>query len=138
MVAEDGAARLLLVRPMQDVRQAVAEEDVVAQHHCRGRPGKEIAGQQVGLRQTFGSFLDDPGKADAPLAAVTQKAPELRLVLGRGDDRDVADAGQHKHRDRIIDHRLVVDRQQLLGGAERDRPEPRAGAPGEENAFAGH
>jgi hypothetical protein len=116
----------------QHFGQAVAEEDVVAQHHRRGRARQEIAGQEIGLRQTLGPGLDDPGEADPPLAAVAQQALELRLVVGGGDDRDLADARQHQDRDRVVDHRLVVDRQKLLRHAQRDRPEARAGAPGEE------
>ena len=36
---------------------------------------------------------------------------------GRGDHQDVADARQHQRGQRIVDHRLVVDRQQLLADA---------------------
>ena len=35
------------------------------------------------------------------------------------DDQDVGDSRQHQRRQGIIDHRLVVDRQQLLRGDER-------------------
>ena len=48
------------------------------------------------------------------LAAIAEQAAELRQVVRRRDHQDVADAGQHQHRQRIVDHRLVVDRQQLL------------------------
>ncbi len=54
--------------------------------------------------------------------------PEVRQVMRRRDDQDVPDARQHQHRQRIIDHRLVVDRQQLLGDGEGQRIEPRAAA----------
>ena len=36
------------------------------------------------------------------------------MSCGRRDQQDLADARQHQHRQRIVDHRLVVDRQQLL------------------------
>ena len=56
-------------------------------------------------------------------------------MLARRNQQDVADAGQHQHRQRIIDHRLVVDRQQLLVDGERRRIKPRARAAGENNAL---
>ena len=36
---------------------------------------------------------------------------------------------------RIVDHGLVVDRQQLLGGHERERVQAGAGPAGEDDAF---
>ena len=69
-------------------------------------------------------------------AAVPQQPAELLLVLGRGDDRDLAQAGQHQHRQRIVDHRLVVERQQLLRQRMGDRIEPGARAAGEDDALA--
>jgi hypothetical protein len=35
--------------------------------------------------------------------------------VGRRDHQDVADAGEHQRRQGIVDHRLVVDREQLFG-----------------------
>ena len=40
--------------------------------------------------------------------------------------RILADPGQHQHDERVIDHRLVVDRQQLLAGGECQRIQPGA------------
>ena len=40
-------------------------------------------------------------------------------------------------RQRVIDHRLVVDRQQLLADDARERIEPRAGAAGEDDPLHG-
>ena len=47
----------------------------------------------------------------------------------------VADAGQHQHADGVVDHRLVVDGQQLLADAFRYGVKPCAGASGENYAF---
>ena len=44
-------------------------------------------------------------------ARTGDEALELLLVVGRGDDGDLADAGQHQHRDRVVDHRLVINRE---------------------------
>ena len=54
-------------------------------------------------------------------------------VLRRGDHQHVADARQHQRRQRVVDHRLVVDRDQLLADAQRDRMQPRPGAAGQDD-----
>ena len=138
-IAEDRPALAPPIGVLQQLRQAMPEKDVVPQHHGRGRAGQEILGQEIGLGQPVGRGLGDPFEAQPPLPAIAQKALELRLVVGRGDDRDLADAGQHQHRNRIIDHRLVIKRQKLLGHAQGDRIKARAGTPGQNDALAcGH
>ena len=46
--------------------------------------------------------------------AVTQQSLKLRHVRRCGDQQDVPNACQHQCRQRVVDHRLVVNRQQLL------------------------
>jgi hypothetical protein len=46
--------------------------------------------------------------------AVAEQALEQWLILRGGDHKNVANAREHQHRQRIIDHRLVEHRQQLL------------------------
>ena len=70
--------------------------------------------------------------------AVAQQLLEARGVLGGGDDEDVADAGQHEGAERVVDHRFVVDRDELLGDGEGGRVQPGAGSAGEDDAFALH
>ena len=38
--------------------------------------------------------------------------------MGGGDDEDVLDPGEHEGAQRVVDHRLVVDGHQLLGGSQ--------------------
>ena len=71
----------------------------------------------------------------AVLAAVPQQGLKTRGVGGGGDDQDVLDARQHEGGQRVVDHGLVVDRQQLLGGHERERIQAGAGPAGEDDAF---
>jgi hypothetical protein len=59
--------------------------------------------------------LYDVLEIDAPLAAITEQLLKARGVLRGGDDEDVFDARQHEGGKRVVDHRFVVDRQQLLG-----------------------
>ncbi|MNC73973.1 hypothetical protein D3C75_1252580 [compost metagenome] len=57
--------------------------------------------------------------------------------MGRGDQQDFPNTGEHQHRDRVVDHRLVVDRQQLLGNTQGDGVQAGAGASGQNDTF-GH
>jgi hypothetical protein len=72
-----------------------------------------------GLRQPFRACLHRILKVDPPLATVAQQLLEARLALRRGNDQDVLNPRQHQGGQGVVDHRLVVDRQQLLGHRER-------------------
>ena len=137
VVAEDrGAARLgVLDGARQVARQAVAVEDVVAEHQGARLAGDEVLADGEGLREAVGARLLGVGEAHAEAGAVAQQALEVGQVGRRGDDQDVLDARQHEGGQRIVDHGLVVDRQQLLGGHERERVQARAGPAGEDDAF---
>ncbi len=137
VVAEDrGAARLgVLDGARQVARQAVAVEDVVAQHEGARLAGDEVLADGEGLRQAVRRGLLRVGEVHAVARAVPEQALEVGQVGRRGDDQDVPDARQHEGGQRVVDHGLVVDRQQLLGGHERERVQARAGPAGEDDAF---
>ena len=137
VVAEDrGAARLgVLDGARQVAAEAVAVEDVVAEHQRARLAGDELLADGEGLRQAVGARLLCIGQVHAVARAVPEQALEVGEVGRRGDDQDVADARQHEGAERVVDHGLVVDRQQLLGGHERERVQAGAGPAGEDDAF---
>lgn len=137
VVAEDrGSARLCVLDGARQVaRQAVAVEDVVAEHERARLAGDELLADGEGLGQAVGAGLLGVGEVDAVARAVPEQALEVGQVRRRGDDQDVPDARQHEGAKRVVDHGLVVDRQQLLGGHERERVQARAGPAGEDDAF---
>ena len=137
VVAEDrGAARLgVLDGARQVARQAVAVEDVVAQHQGARLSADEVLADGEGLRQAVRRGLLRVGEVHAVARAVPEQALEVGQVGRGGDDQDVPDARQHEGGQRVVDHGLVVDRQQLLGGHERERVQARAGPAGEDDAF---
>ena len=51
-------------------------------------------------------------------------------VLGGGDDQDVLDPCKHQGGERVVDHGLVIDRQQLLAGDQGQGIESGAGSSG--------
>ena len=71
------------------------------------------------------------------LLPVAQQLAEARQIVRRRDDEDLADPRQHQRRQRVVDHRLVVDRQELLRHHRGERVEPRAAAAGEDDPFHG-
>ena len=137
VVAEDrGAARLCVLHGARKVaRQAVAVEDVVAEHERARLAVDELLADGERLRQAVGARLLGVGQVHAVARAVPEQALEVGQVGRRGDDQDVPDASQHEGGQRVVDHGLVVDRQQLLGGHERERVQAGAGPAGEDDAF---
>ena len=119
-VTEDGGLLVLLGilhRILQQRGEAVAVEDVVAQDEAGAIVADELLPDDEGLRQTVGTGLLGILETHAVVGAVAQEALEPRQVVGGADDEDVADAGQHQRGDRIIDHGLVIDGEQLLAHA---------------------
>ncbi len=137
VVAEDrGPSRLCVLHGARKVaRQAVAVEDVVAEHERTRLAGDELLADGEGLRQAVRARLLGVGEVHAVARAVPEQALEVGQVGRRGDDQDVPDARQHEGGQRVVDHGLVVDRQQLLGGHERERVKTRAGSTGENDAL---
>ena len=56
-------------------------------------------------------------------------------VVSCRNQKDVTNPCQHENRQRIVDHRFIVDRQKLLVDGERSRIKPRPGTAGENDAF---
>ena len=137
VVAEDrGPPRLgVLDGARQVARQAVAVEDDVAEHQGARLAGDEVLADGEGLGQAVRARLLGVGQVHSVARAVTEQALEVGQVGRRGDDQDVPDARQHEGAERVVDHGLVVDRQQLLGGHERERVQAGAGPAGENDAF---
>src|SRR2546427_284461 len=96
----------------------------------------ELATNDERLGKSFGTRLRGVAEADAQLRAIAQQRLETGEVLGRGDDKDVTDTSQHEGGQGVVDHRLVVHRQELLAGAEGERVEPGAGSAGKDDALA--
>ena len=136
MVGKHAGALLALHGVAQQQVHVVAIEQVVAQHQRAGVVADEVFANDECLRQAVGAGLHSVLQVDAPLAAVAQQLLEARGVLRRADDEDVANAGQHEGAERVIDHGLVVHRQQLLADGQRGRVQAGAGAPGEDDALA--
>ena len=71
---------------------------------------------------------------NCPLRSITEQLLKSRSVLRGGDHKDFPDSGKHQRRERIVDHRLVVDREELLADAKRDREQASSASPGQNDA----
>ena len=112
-------------------------EEVVTEYQGTGVAAGEIGPYDKGVGYALGPVLDCVFDAQPePLAVAKELAVEVD-VFGTGDDEDLADIGQHEHRERVVDHRLVEDRQELFGDRYGQGVEARALAAGEDDALHG-
>ena len=112
-------------------------KNVVAQHQSAGGITQKLFADDESLGQAIGARLHSVLQTHAPLAAVAQQLLKAGGILRRADDQHLAYAGQHEGAERVIDHRLVIDRQQLLADGQRGRVQAGAGAASKDDAFAG-
>lgn len=108
---------------------------LVAQHQTYRIVADELLADQECLRQSVGRGLFGIGEAHAVVRAVAQQAAEGRQVGRCRDDEYVADAGEHQRRQRVINHRFIVDREQLFADTLGYRIEARSRASRQDNAF---
>ena len=104
--------------------------------HDGSRPIKTLPDEK-GLGQAPRIGLLGVFQLQAPLRPVPQKTPKQGQVEGRADDQNLPHPRQHQGRERVIDHRLVVNGQELLAHDARRRIEPRAGPSGKNDSLAG-
>ena len=114
VIAEDRRALLPLRRRPKHPGEALAVEDIVAQHQRDPVVSDEIGAENEGFRQSVGLRLDLVCEMHAELASISEEFLEGRKIPRRRDDQNIPDPRQHQRGQRIIDHRLVIDRHQLL------------------------
>src|SRR5699024_1425881 len=87
------------------------------------------------LSQAVRAGLDGVTEIQTKAATVTEQTLKRGLIFSGGDDQYVLNTRQHKHGKRIVDHRLVVNRQQLLGYTHCRWVKAGAAAAGQNYAF---
>jgi len=115
--------------------QTGAVEDVVAENQRGGVVADVLRTDLERLCQPLRPRLLRVGDAQPELGPVPEKRLERRLIGRRGDHQDVGDPSQHQRGERVVDHRLVVDRHQLLADRDRQRVQPRPGATSENDSL---
>ena len=138
VVGEDAGAGLALRSAAEQLVEVVAVIEVVAQDQRAEVVADERLADQEGLGQAVRRRLHGILQVQAPVRTVAQQLLEAWGVLWGRDDQYLADARQHQGTERVVDHRLVVHRQQLLGDGQRCRVQAGARASGEDDALAFH
>ena len=113
--------------------EAVAIEDVVPQHEGTGISVHEVCPIIERTCKAIRLRLRRIREMDAEILSIFKQPLEVRSILRRRDDEDIPDACQHERGQRIVDHRLVIDRQQLLAGHSCQRIQTRTRTAGQNN-----
>lgn len=90
----------------------MAAKDIVAENGRDAIGADEVSAKDEGVGEAARLVLMDAGKFEPYIGAIAEQTLEQVLILRRGDDRDIANAGEHQHRKRVID--FVKHRQQML------------------------
>jgi len=116
-------------------REACAVEDVVAQDEAHRVFADEFLADKERLGQAVRGRLFRVLQAETVIRAVAKQATEARKVLRCRDQKNIPEPRQHQNRQRIIDHRLVVNGQKLFAYSLRDRVQTRARSSGQYDTF---
>ena len=118
-----GTAALELVDQIGDA----TDDEVVTQVHHEVVVAEEVAGDEHAVRQPQRGVLRNVGGSDPEVGPVADRCLDLGVGVA-DDDPDVGDAGVPNSLEAVEQHRLVGDRDQLLGRGVGDRPQAGAGA----------
>ena len=117
VVAEDHAATALtylLCRIAKDTGEALSVEDVVAKNKCHRITPDEVLSDDKRIGKAPWLVLHGILEVHAKLRPVLQKILEHRQISRGRDDENIPDARKHQRGERIVDHRLVIDRHDLF------------------------
>src|SRR5688572_5666909 len=110
-------------------------ENIVAERERHRRLADELPADDERLREPFGPWLHGVLDLQSEVTAVTEKPAEAVDVGGRRNEQDVPNPRQHERRQRVIDHRLVVNREELLRDDESQRTEAGSSPAGKKYPF---
>src|SRR5690554_1508640 len=138
IIAKDAGASAPRARAFEQRAQRIAIKDIIAEDERRGVSIKKTLADKERLSKTIWMSLLRIFKANSPLLAAPEEAPKELLLMRRRDEQDIADARLEERRERIIDHRLIVDRQELFAHGTGKRMEARPSAACEDDAAPAH
>src|SRR5262249_18410398 len=110
-------------------------KNVVTEDERHGIFADERVGYKKSLGDAFRFRLLAIIYRQTPRRTVPEKLPEPSKIIRRRDEAELADSAFDQGRERIIDHRFVIDRLELLACNERERKQAGASAAGQDDAF---
>ena len=136
MVTKNRGPRATRISRLDGLNEVLPVENIVAQHKGGWSIAHKVRSDVERLCKPLRTRLGGVAQRNAKLAAITEQALEERQILRRGNQQNLSDARQHEHRQRIVNHRLVIHRHELLAHRDGEWIQPRARASGENDAFA--
>jgi hypothetical protein len=106
-----------------DLRQRGTEQHVVAEDAAECLVADEVAGQTDGVGDPQRSALISVCEIQPEVLAVREQLDHVTDALAADYDHDFPDPHARERGDRVVDHRPVVDRQQMLVGDDGERKE---------------
>ena len=116
-VAKDGGFIILfgiLNGLFEKAGETVAVENVISEDQASAVIANKLFTNDKSLGKAIRTWLFGILKVHAVVRSVAKQPPEPGEVVGGADDEDIADPGQHQGTDGVIDHRLVINGEQLL------------------------
>src|SRR5690606_13588835 len=98
----------------QNILQSCTIEYIVTQNQSNLLFAYKFLSDDKGLSKSFRLGLYRKFKMAAHLTAITQQFLECSRVFRGGDNENLPDSGHHQYRQRVINHRLIVNRHKLL------------------------
>ena len=129
------APDFLLLKILRHVPDA-SLDDVVAQDDANGTTVGEVFGQTQRVRDSAFAFLVGVVQVlQAEFLAVSQQAKKITRIPAARHHQDLAYARIHQRLDGVVNHRLVVDRKQMLVGDLGEREHAASRTPGENDTL---
>ena len=119
----------------QPFGQSVPRENVIAQNHGDVVFSDKFFSDNKGLREPVRRRLNLILQMQPELMSVPKQFLKARRIRRCGDNQNIPDIRIHQDRQRVIDHRFVINRQKLLGCYLCQRIKPGAGASGKNDSF---
>jgi len=114
VIGENRSALFAVGGFLAQSRQAVAVINIVAKNHGDRVVADEFAPDDEGFCEAVGLGLLGKCQIEAEIAAIPEKVAEYRQIARCRYDQNVPDTCEHEYAQRVEDHRLVVNRQDLL------------------------
>ncbi len=117
------------------IRQVIPAQDVVTEDHTEGLVAHEVPHQADGMGDAEGAALVAVAEVEPEVLAIRQQLHDVADAAPTEDDHDLVDAHAREGLEREVDHGLVVDRQQVLVGDQRQRMQARACSAGQDDSL---
>ena len=133
---EENARAALLAFEFVDRLADVAFDQIVAQDYAHLIPIRKVFGETERLRDaTFAFLIGVVQVLEAEALSIAEQTQKVARVAPSRDQQNVGDPRVDQGLNGIVDHRLVVDGQQMFIGDFGERKQPAAGAACEDDAF---